>query len=69
MIMDKRVHWIRKHRSRNPMFSDLDKRIVHRFFYDAWAACGRFGILNGTIFRKRVTCKRCLLIMKKGAEK
>jgi len=58
-------HWIRKHLS-STLFCDIDGKIKNRYYYDAYAACGRFAILTGTVFRNKVTCKKCLRIMNKN---
>ena len=59
-------HWIRKHCSSGPVFCSDDGTVKNRYYYDAWSVCGRFVILNGTIFRDQVTCKTCLKIMRKN---
>jgi len=61
-----KIHWIRKHLSCGPMFSKEDMEVRDRYYYDAYAACGQFTILNGTVFRNKVTCKTCLRIMRKN---
>jgi len=60
-----KTHWIRKHLSCGPLFCSYDGEIKNRYFYDIKTACGR-RIVNGTVFRKKVTCKTCLRIMKKN---
>ena len=56
-----KIHWIRKHR-----MPDILQLAKHKYYFDAHAACGQFAILNGTVFRDKVTCKTCLKIMRKN---
>jgi len=60
-----KVHWIRKHRVSGPSFCDEDGRIENTYMYDFYSACGRVAVINGTVFRNKVTCKTCLKAMKK----
>lgn len=60
--MSKKIHLVRKHYYHAP-WVDLDKRVA---YYDACGFCGQVWVVeNSTVFRKNVTCKKCLKRMKK----